>query len=76
MAVIILLKNTTAREGNKIRQKGRIWEIRKKLEENEIFGRIGKNWENWRKSGKLTKFNRIDKIWNLDFVSLNHPDTC
>ena len=49
------------------------WE---KLEENEIFGRIGKNWENWRKSGKLEKFNRIDKIWNLDFVSLNHPDTC
>ena len=54
----------------KIREKGRIWEIRKKLEEKEIFGRIGKNW------GKLTECEKIVKIWNLDFISLNCPDTC
>ena len=46
-----------ARE-TKLRKKGRIWRKRKKLEEKEIFGRIGKNWKNWRKSGKLTKFGR------------------
>ena len=36
----------------------------------------GKNWENWIKLEEWGKMKKIDKIWNLDFVSLNHPGTC
>ena len=35
----------------------------------KFFGRIGKNWKGKERIGK------IEKIWNLDFVSLNHPGT-
>ena len=28
------------------------------------------------KIARMGRIKKIDKIWNLDFVSLNHPDTC
>ena len=53
------------------------------LGRKEEFGEKGKNWkevENLTKFGKgrkkLKKLERIGKIWNLDFVSLNRPGTC
>ena len=53
-----------------------------KLGIKEEFGEKGKNWKKMKfleeldKSGRMGEFKKIDKIWNLDFVSLNHPDTC
>ena len=49
-------KHHRPRKETKLRDKGRIWRKRKKLE--------------------VDKIEKIDKIWNLDFVSLNRPDTC
>ena len=40
-----------------------------KLGRKEEFGEKGKNW-------KKEIIEKIDKFWNLDFVSLNHPGTC
>lgn len=51
-----LAKAPPLAEETKLRDKGRIWRKRKKLEEKE-------------------RIKKIDKIWNLDFVSLNRPDT-
>ena len=68
-----LTKNTTARERNQNQGE------RKNLEKKEKFGNKGKIWENWIKLeewGEFDKIVKIDKIWNLDFVSLNRPDTC
>ena len=39
-------------------------------------GRKGNFWKNWIKLEEWEELKKIDKIWNLDFVSLNHPDTC
>lgn len=47
-----------------------------KLGRKEEFGEKGKNWKKMKFLEELTKFDKIDKIWNLDFVSLNRPDTC
>ena len=44
-------------------EKGRIWRKRKFLEELD-------------KIVKMEKILKNCKIWNLDFVSLNRPDTC
>ena len=67
---IILPKNTTARERNQNQGE------RKNLEKKEKTGRKGNFWKNWINVEKLDKCGKIVKIWNLDFVSLNHPDTC
>ena len=48
------------------------WE---KLEKKEIFGRIGNNWRNGKNLETREELKKIDRIWNLDFVSLNRPGT-
>ena len=58
--MIILLKTLLPAKETKLRKKGRIWRKRKKL----VIEKKG-NLEKFGRSGK------IDKIWNLDFVSLN-----
>ena len=67
--VIILLKNTTARRRNQIKGE------RKNLEKKEKTGRKGNFWKNWINLEEWEELKKIDKIWNLDFVSLNRPDT-
>ena len=56
MAVIILLKNTTARERNQIKGE------RKNLGKKEKTGRKGNFWKNWEELGKLEKKWKIVKI--------------
>ena len=46
-----------------------------KLGRKEEFGEKGKNWKNWINLEEKETSGRIVKIWNLDFVSLNRPDT-
>ena len=67
---IILLKNTTARERNQNQGE------RKNLEKKEKIGRKGNFWKSWIKLEESEIIKKIVKIWNLDFVSLNRPDTC
>ena len=47
-----------------------------KLGRKEEFGEKGKNWKKRKFLEELEIIDKIDKIWNLDFVSLNRPDTC
>ena len=73
---IILLKNTTVRERNQIKGERKNLEKLTEFDKWEKLEGKGKNWENWIKLEEWEELKKIDKIWNLDFVSLNHPGTC